>query len=69
MCGRIALLESEFYSASHQSLIIYIDHIKLHAGGAQQAGVRAEPKNYCIYCSQGALKYVIHLNGTLSSRK
>lgn len=54
VCGRIALLESEFYSTSHQSLIIYIDHIKLHAAGAQQAGVRAGPKNYYIYCIQGS---------------
>lgn len=62
MCGRIALLESEFYSSSHQSLIIYIEHIKLHAAGAQQAGVRAGPKSYYIYCRHGALKYAIHFN-------
>lgn len=62
MCGRIALLESEFYSKSHQSLIIYIEHIKLHAAGAQQAGVRAGPKSYYIYCRQGALKYAIHFS-------
>lgn len=60
--GRIALLESEFYSESHQSLIIYIEHIKLHAAGAQQAGVRAGPKSYYIYCRQGALKYAIHFS-------
>lgn len=62
MCGRIALLEREFYSKSHQSLIIYIEHITLHAAGAQQAGVRAGPKSYYIYCRQGALKYAIHFS-------
>ncbi len=51
VCGPIALLESEFYSKSHQSLIIYIEHITLHAAGAQQAGVRAGPMSYYIYCS------------------